>query len=138
MKIRVLFTLFPIGYWIVVLVGALIDSNDPEYKSLGYFLINLGFFLLLFKSAMIIHEVGHLFAAKVVGGRPRRIRLGKGNELSRFTVFGIKIIVHSRFNGGAAMASFDKTSLLKLRYAVYLIGGLGANVLIASLVYLVF
>jgi len=69
---KVSFTLFPIGYWVVLLVGVVFHFLQ-EVSQLGNVLINLASFLLAFKAAIIIHEAGHLIAAKAVGGTPRRM-----------------------------------------------------------------
>ena len=56
-------------------------------SQLGNVLINLGTLLVAVKGAVIIHESGHLIAAKLVGGTPRRVVLGKGDELYRTKIF---------------------------------------------------
>ena len=80
-------------------------------SQLGNVLINLGTLLVAVKGAVIIHESGHLIAAKLVGGTPRRVVLGKGHELYRTKIFRIRIIVNSSFLGGHAYA----TSFLFIR-----------------------
>lgn len=130
LKKKVFFTLFPISYWVVLLVGILFHFVH-EVSQLGNVLINLAAFLLAFKAAIIIHEAGHLIAAKAIGGTPRRMVLGKGHELYRTAIFNIKVIIHTTFLGGHAYATFDQQRFLKLRYAVFILGGVLFNVIIA-------
>ena len=134
---KVFFTLFPIGYWIVVIVGIVLHFL-PEVSQLGNVLIDFGSFLLAFKSAIIVHEAGHLLAAKTVGGIPRRIVLGKGHELYRTEMFGISFVINSSFLGGYAYASFDQQKFLKLRYAFFILGGMLLNAVFALIFYVFF
>lgn len=137
LKQRIFFALFPLGYWIVIAVGVAFHFL-PAGSQLGNVLINLGAFLLLFKVAVIIHEAGHLIAAKAVGGTPRRVVLGKGHELFRTKLFNIRVVINSSFLGGQAYASFEKPGFLKLRYGVFIAGGVLLNVILALAVTPVF
>jgi tetratricopeptide (TPR) repeat protein len=137
MNLRVFFTLFPIGYWILICTG-IIFHFFPQTAQFGNVLINIGAFLLALRVAVIIHEIGHLLAAKIMGGTPRRMVLGKGHEVYRKRIFGISVIINSKFRGGHAWASFDNHKLLKLRYGVYVLGGMLANVATALLLYVTF
>lgn len=137
MNYRVFFTLFPRWYWILIAFGILLNFIDG-LSQLGNVLVNLGSFLLAFKAAVIIHEVGHLLAAKAVGGIPRRIVLGKDHELYRTKIFEIRLIINSSFLGGYAYASFHQPRFLKLRYGFYIVGGVLLNVLFAIALYTFF
>jgi tetratricopeptide (TPR) repeat protein len=137
MILRIAFTLFPVVYWILIGIGISLHFF-PRAVQFGNILINLGSFLLALRVAVIIHEIGHLVAAKMAGGHPRRIVLGKGYEVYRKNIFGISVIINSKFRGGHAWASFDNLKFLKLRYAFYILGGMAANVLVALLIYITF
>ncbi len=134
---KVFFTLFPIGYWIVLAVGIVLHFL-PEMSQLGNLLIDFGSFLLALKGAVIVHEAGHLFAAKAAGGVPRRIVLGKGHELYRTKIFEIRLVINSSFLGGYAYASFDQQKFLKLRYAFFVLGGVLLNAVFALIFYAFF
>ncbi len=134
---RIFFTLFPKGYWILVAIGTGL-SFLSETSQLGNVLINFGSFLIAFKAAVIIHETGHLIAAKLVGGVPRRMVLGKGHELYRMKAFDIIVIINSNFLGGYAYASIDRPKFIKLRYAFFTLGGILLNVLVALAFYALF
>jgi tetratricopeptide (TPR) repeat protein len=127
---KIFFTLFPIGYWIVIAVGVVFHLISAV-SQLGNVLINLGAFLAAVKGAVIIHESGHLIAAKIAGGTPRRVVLGKGHELYRTKIFNIRVIINSRFLGGHAYATFEQPEFLKLRYGVFIVGGVLLNVICA-------
>ncbi len=134
---RVLFTLFPVGYWVVIVVG-IVFHLIPETSQFGNILINLGAFLVAFKAAVIIHEAGHLIAARAVGGTPRRVVFGKGHELYRTKISNIRVVINSNFIGGHAYATFDQQKFLKLRYMVFIIGGVLLNVVCALVMYAFF
>jgi tetratricopeptide (TPR) repeat protein len=134
MNYRIFFTLFPRWYWVLIAVGILFKFIT-DLSQLGNVLINFGSFLVAFKAAVIIHEVGHLLAAKAVGGIPTRMVLGRGHELYRTKIFNIRIVINSSFLGGYAYASFDQPKFLKLRYGFYILGGVLLNVLVAVLLF---
>lgn len=126
---KTFFTLFPIGYWIVIAVGAVFHFLS-EVSQLGNVLINVGAFLVAFKGAVIIHESGHLIAAKIVGGTPRRVVFGKGHELYRTKIFsGSCRSPNSNFLGGHAYATFEQPGFLTLRYGMFILGGVLLNVI---------
>jgi tetratricopeptide (TPR) repeat protein len=125
MILRVFFTLFPIVYWILIGIGIALHFS-PRAVQFANILINVGWFLLALR------------VAEMVGGNPRRIVLGKGHEVYRKNIFGISVIINSKFRGGHAWASFDNLKFLKLRYAFYVLGGMLANILIALLIYTIF
>jgi len=136
LKKNIFFTLFPVGYWIVIAVGIVFNFLS-DVSQLGNVLINLGTFLVAYKVAVIIHETGHLIAAKSVGGTPRRVVLGKGHELYRTKIRNIRVVINSNFLGGHAYASFEQPGLLKLRYGAFILGGVLLN-LICGLVMSIF
>jgi tetratricopeptide (TPR) repeat protein len=137
MNVRVFFTLLPIGYWIVVALGIALHTFS-ETAQLGNILINVGSFLFALRFAVIIHEIGHLLAAKMAGGIPRRVVLGRGHEIYRTKIFNITVIIFSKFRGGFAWASFENMSFLKLRYGFFVVGGVMLNVFVALIIYLLF
>jgi hypothetical protein len=102
MMLRVVFTLFPLVYWILLGIGIALHFF-PRAVQLGNILINIGSFMLALRVAVIIHEIGHLVAAKMVGGNPRRIVLGKGHEVYRKNILGISVIINSKFRGGSCV-----------------------------------
>lgn len=61
--------------------------------------------------------------------------LGHGHEIIRTRVHDIRIILNSKFLGGAAHATFDKPQFLKLRYGFFVLGGVLTNLLVAWVCY---
>lgn len=137
MNYRIFFTLFPKGYWLSIAAGIFFLSM-PKTVEPGVVLINLGVFFLGVKAAIIIHETGHLLAAKIVGGLPRRMVLGKGHELYRIRILDVRIIINSNFLGGHAYASLDQPRFQKLRHGFYILGGVLLNILPALAIYILF
>jgi len=134
---RLLFTIIPKIYWITIFSGILLRFSD-NFISLSNIILNLAIALIFIKISIIIHEIGHLVCAKIAGGKPQRMILGKGHEIIRFRIFKIKIIIKKVLKGGFAMASFYKLDNLKLRYFVYIIGGVLFNFLAALSAYMLF
>jgi tetratricopeptide (TPR) repeat protein len=131
---RVFFTLFPKGYWILLAVGIALHFIEITSK-LGNILINFGSFLVAIKVAVILHETGHLLAAKAVGGVPRRMVLGNGHELYRTKIFDIIMVINSNFLGGYACASIDQPKFLRMRYGFFILGGVLLNLIVALAFY---
>jgi tetratricopeptide (TPR) repeat protein len=135
---KIFFTLFPLAYWILIAAGAVLRFLGEEFTSLSNTVINCGMLLLGIKLATIVHEIGHLLAAKLVGGTPRRMTLGRGHELCRTQIFGIRVVINSSFRGGFANASFNRPGFLRLRYGFYVLGGVLCNSLVALVLYSLF
>jgi len=108
------------------------------YLPLVYLGFNLLLFLITLKLAIALHEIGHLLFAKCVGGRPRRILLGRGHKVIEQKFKGIKIILNSEFNGGFAYASFKDLNFIRGKLFVYISGGFLVNFMIAGLCMLLF
>ncbi|HEY5750420.1 MAG TPA: site-2 protease family protein [Chryseolinea sp.] len=135
---KVFLTLFPLTYWLCIAAGIALGFLDDEFSSLSNSFINCGIFLLAVKLAIIFHEIGHILAAKLVGGTPRRMTLGKGHELHRTQLYGIHVVINSTFHGGLVNAAFTGPGFLRLRYAFYMLGGVLCNGLIAFVLYSLF
>jgi len=136
--LNIFFRFFHKGWWIVILLAMLLNLISTESGQLSATMINIAATFLLLKVATVIHEYGHLAAARLVGGRPRRMILGIGHEIFRTEVASVKIVLNSIPIGGLAWATFDDQPFLKWRYAAYISGGVGLNLLVASLFYFLF
>ena len=134
-KTRLILTIFPKFFWIALAFGLLFRFIGGEYYIISNIIINFLLIFISIKAGVIIHEIGHLVFAKIVGGQPRRLVLGNGHEILRFKLLKIKIIVNSPFRGGFAFATFPNQNLLKLRYLFYVSGGFLFNILFAYCVY---
>lgn len=134
---NVIFTFIPKLYWIGIIFGLLLrlPGGDLPYSNivLSYILL-----LIIVKLNVILHETGHLTFAKLAGGSPRRMVLGKGHEVLRFNINETKIIINHQIRGGLAFATFSDLQNLKGRYFFYMVGGLFANIFVALIFYLFF
>ena len=136
MNRRVFFALFPPYCWILLAIGIALTINSADTAYLGRPIVNLALFLLFIKVAIILHELGHLLTAKLVGGTPKRISLGHGHQVYRTKIFNIRLVVHSKVSGGQAYAIFQQNKFFKLRFALYVLGGVIMNTSLAVLCYI--
>ena len=125
------------GWWTIIILAILLRLLVPDSFIVSSFLINVAATFLLIKVATLIHECGHLLAARISGGTPRRMELGIGHEIFRTRIHGIRIVVNSMPFGGRAWADFSET-YTKWKFAFYGAGGVILNLLVASVFYLVF
>jgi hypothetical protein len=119
---------------------ALVTRWTTEDQGLWQFsavVINLSATFLILRFCTVIHESGHLLAARLTGGVPKRMILGMGHEIGRAEIGGIKIVMNSIPSGGRAMAIFGSTQT-KWKIAFFAAGGIIANVIIAFVFYLLF
>ncbi len=135
-KTRLFLTILPKFFWIVLMFGVSFRFIGGEY----YILCNsIIYFLLIYifiKVGIVIHEIGHLVFAEILGGEPRRLELGKGQEIFRFELAKIKVIINSLFCCGASFAIFPNQKLLKIKYLFFVSGGILFNIFFAYPIYL--
>ncbi|MEN8156442.1 MAG: hypothetical protein ABFS10_05800 [Bacteroidota bacterium] len=134
-KSRLIFALVPKYYWIALIVGLLFRLLGGDYWVLSNIIITFLVLLLFVKVGILIHEMGHLFLAWIVGGKPRRLVLGTGHEVTRFDFRNIKVVINSPLRGGFAFATFEDRSFLGLRSLLYVSGGFLFNLLSACVVF---
>jgi len=132
---RLIFTLVPKSYWIGLIIGILLRLPGGEYIILSNIILNITSILIFTKIGVIIHEIGHLLFAKMVNGKPRRLILGNGHEVSRFRLFNIKVVINTPFRGGFAFSSFDYQKFIKWRYLFYVSGGFLSNLILVLIIY---
>lgn len=102
-----------------------------------YSMANLSLLLLLMPASTIIHEAGHLIAARLVSAVPRRMTLGTSDEVHRFVLRNFKVVINARPFGGHAIATWpEKTNKhFRVRRAFHVVGGVLANTLVAIVLY---
>lgn len=105
----------------------------PEYHFISNIIFNILLILLSLKVAVLLHEAGHLSVAKLMGGNPRRMVLGRNHEVYRGQFRKVKIVVHSNFNSGLAYSTFGNLRYPKARLMFYSAGGFIVNFLIAGI-----
>ncbi|ANQ52159.1 tetratricopeptide repeat protein [Flammeovirga sp. MY04] len=135
---KIVLAILPKFYWIIILFSTFIFLLGKETSGLFYLGFNILIFQLSLKLGILIHEIGHLFFAYLVGGSPRRLTLGKGFKIFDFKWRNIKIIMNSKFNSGLANAAFNNTDNLRIKLWFYIAGGLLLNLIVAGILYLLF
>lgn len=124
--------LLPVPAAALMLAGLAVAIFRPEVANMGNFLINAGLFFPALRLSIIIQEAGHLAAARLVGGTPREIILGKGSEVYRTRLLGIHITLRAQFSDGFSVSTFGNLSFLKVRYLLVILGGSLATILVMA------
>ncbi|HYG38101.1 MAG TPA: site-2 protease family protein [Cytophagales bacterium] len=83
------------------------------------------------RPSIIIHEIGHVLAAKVVGMEPFRMVIGAGEEIYRWRSFGVVFIINRKIINGHVYSDYGDRRNLKLKTFIYASGGLIMNLIIA-------
>ncbi len=135
---KILWTFFPKEYLILVMVGIVLLMMGSGFNVLGGFFINIVTMLVGVRIAVIIHETGHLICAKVVGGTPRRMILGRGFKVIQTEFMGVKILLNTNLNSGLAYAAFDDLKFIKWKLAFFTLGGILTNFLVGGLLIFLF
>ncbi len=138
MNTKILFTLISKEYCIALAVAILLIAIGGEYVRLATIIFNLVLFQIGLKLAILIHELGHLLFARMVGGTPKRMILGKGHKVAETKFKGIKIMLNSNFNSGLAYAAFDNLKLIRLKLISFTAGGLLTNFFMAAVLLVAF
>lgn len=128
--LRVFNAFFPWLYWLPLLVGVFLKSTGTD----GSGLIALSLLMFCIPIGVVLHEIGHLFFASMVGGNPRRMIFGVGHEITRFSVGKLKVLINGRINNGRVMATFDTFQKPAWRYAVFVLGGPLTNLIVFFLI----
>lgn len=117
----------------MVLIGIALIGKDSA-SSPGQPLLYLGSLHLVVVFSVVAHELGHALAALMVGARLFRINIGLyGRVVFSRRVFRCRFVVRSILYGGNVLCAPKGTTFFRLRYAVVLLGGPLANVLLMVL-----
>ncbi|GHN00160.1 hypothetical protein WSM22_16490 [Cytophagales bacterium WSM2-2] len=136
--IKVFFEYFPKGAWFTLLVATLLKFYTEESEALlnmVIIFISLYFFL---KITTLLHESGHMLAAWLVGGVPRRMIVGTGPEIHRTEWRGVKIVLKALPVSGMALAHFNESPQLRKKFGFFVIGGVLLNLIAGLLCLLIF
>ncbi len=129
--------ILPLHYYIILCLGIFISYFDG-FSDLSHIIFNLIAVIFFLRIGIILHEIGHLVFAKIAGGEPNRIILGNGYEILRFEVYNVKVILNQNFRNGGAIATFNSTNYLKMRFFIYMLGGALTNLFCAYLFHKLF
>lgn len=135
---KIILTFFPGYIWAVLAVALFLMLFNPESMPFGILLLNLTFLLIFLKPAIILHETGHLIFAKLVGGIPKRMVLGRGHKVFKKEIGGAKIILNSNLNSGLAYASFKNMRFIHLKLVFFFCGGFVVNFAFSAAIFLIF
>lgn len=135
---KILLTIIPKGYWIILFVATLVAMIGGEYLKFANIGFNLLIFLVGLKLAVFIHEFGHLLFARFVGATPRRLILGKGHKVAESQIKGIKVILNSNLTCGFTYAAFDNLNSLRLKLMLCSSGGFLLNFIFAGVLFILF
>ncbi|MEO1031483.1 MAG: site-2 protease family protein [Bacteroidota bacterium] len=138
MEVKILNSIFPIYFWVFLILGFTALLVGGEFSVLGCIFLNAVSVLFFIKLGVVVHEIGHLLFGKLAGADPKRIVLGKSHEVKRFKVFNIKIILNKDFNGGFAFVNFPFGKNTKMNQFLFTSGGFVTNLIVAYLVFLLF
>ena len=92
-----------------------------------YGMLNLVLLLVMLYFSMWLHELGHTVAALLMGFDIWKIELGVGRELWTGRVGEVTLVLKTGFGGIVHLARVTP-NLLKLRYFIFVAGGIVANV----------
>lgn len=135
---KLLLAIVPKPYRILFVCAIILLILPGNTFYLGFLFFNYFCILIGFKIAILFHEIGHLLAAKKVGGIPRRLILGKGHEVFRKEIYEVKVIIKNEIQSGLASASFDGLEAKKSKLLLYHGGGILMNFGICFLLYVLF
>ncbi len=141
-KIFTILKLLPRSLYLLFLIGLLLKSSlvKPHIEQFyANIILNFAFFWLFTYFGIIFHEFGHLFFAKIFGGKPKRIILGYANLVTTMKVAGIKIYVKKKLlRGGLAFSTFSDDKKSKIQKLFHHAGGFLTNFILALIFYLIF
>jgi len=121
---------------VMLVVGLLLFTWGGLFTEAGALLLNFVTIIFFFRLAIIIHESGHLFFAKLMGGVPLRMELGTGYDVFIQKFFNIPIVLKSKFDRGLAYYIFKNPS--KSKQIIATSGGFIFNFLMAGMAYYIF
>jgi tetratricopeptide (TPR) repeat protein len=77
------------GEWALYAIGGLVSVSLFPAFSLGWLCLNLVIFHLINTISIVLHELGHLVAALLVGMEVTEVVIGYGENIFEFRLFGV-------------------------------------------------
>jgi membrane-associated protease RseP (regulator of RpoE activity) len=118
-------------FWFGIFLVSFIFQHAEIETQLSQPIANVTLIFLFLSVSIVIHELGHLMMAWLVGGRPEQMILGSGREVYRGKIYSLNIHVRENARGGFSFASFDSASIPRWKHAAFSSGGILANLLVA-------
>jgi hypothetical protein len=99
-----------------------------------WFIFNLLLFLIFSYLSVIIHELGHLLAAKAAHINVTLIQAGSGKKLIESSLLGTVVSIHANLGkGGITRIGSSQKKPSRLGFMLFFSGGLLVHVIILSL-----
>jgi len=98
----------------------------------GY-LLNIALIVFFVYVNIYIHEFGHLIAARAVGIEVKRVVIGTGREIARWSVLGVPLVITNNMGGGQTFPGHIGRRLPRLRFFVFAAGGILLQLCVAVL-----
>jgi hypothetical protein len=131
-------------YSVIWAIGLFLVVQVPSFP-LGWFIVNLAFFQIGLCLSIVPHELGHLFATKLIGLRPFRMIIGRGPTLLSGRFLNVPTQIKVLPFAGRVLAKHTTSDWFRLRkflfaaagpianglvaFAIWHFGGIGRNVL---------
>ncbi len=96
-------------------------------------LANLAWLFIALALLVPWHELGHVIALWLMRGRLFAVRWGSGGDIRRWRWRGVAIYVGRNLFSGFTMGGFLERTALPVRFTVYILGGIVANLVLAGL-----
>lgn len=135
---KILLAIMPLSGWICLFLSIpfffLPVIADSSFQFIGFLLLNYFVFRLSTPFIIVLHELGHWIAGRMVGEHPARIVFGSGHLLLRTTFFNTKVNIHYKISSGYILCIFKNNRNLSLRSLIYILGGPIINMTIGLLI----
>jgi hypothetical protein len=120
------------AYVVVCVLGVGLVLADPK-DAFGWMLLNFMLYYLLWIPAALPHELGHAFAAKVLGFRVFQVTIGFGKTIFERSFCGFDFQINSIPVGGFAFSTPKNTRYYRKKQSLMILAGPMANLLVAGL-----
>ncbi len=107
-------------------------------EGIGWYLLNLFFFYLFLVVTILPHELGHAFAARLLGFKVSKIVMGFGKTIFTKKLFGIEIEFRPILLGGVTLAAHKDKDWFRLKQFGFILAGPLVNVLLILFICLLF
>jgi tetratricopeptide (TPR) repeat protein len=116
----------------IALTGVVVSLLNPTFF-VGSLLLNLALLELFVFLSTILHECGHILAARIAGLRVFGIEIGFGRYVADFWLGGLRWQFRALPFGGFAYAAPRTTAYYRLRNSVFILGGPLVNLMLVAL-----
>ena len=132
MAVRDPFPVGPVvGQCALLMVIFTVIAGPTDGPSWAWAAANSVLFVFAIVAALGVHEIGHAIVARGLGFEILGVRLGVGKRVARREWRGTHISVHAIPLNGVVYVHAERSHWLRLRYALVLLAGPGANLLFA-------